>query len=225
MPVRKQPVRRPQEEAPDLAAGEDDQPDGLVAVGGRLDADTLLRAYRAGIFPWSSDPVITWWCPDPRAVIDLGAYRPPRSLRKRMRQAGWRATIDTDFEAVMRACAAPAPGRPSTWITDEFVAAYCELHRRGHAHSVEVRDGDDLVGGLYGVTLGAFFGGESMFHLRPDASKAAVAFLVKHLRARGFVLLDAQVPTPHLASLGASEIPRVEYLRRLKIALGTPARF
>jgi leucyl/phenylalanyl-tRNA--protein transferase len=208
------------------AADEDDSwPNGLVAVGGTLDPDTLTRAYHAGIFPWSSDPEITWWCPDPRAIFDLASFQAPRSLRKSIRRAGWSFAVDRDFEGVMRRCAERTRDRPSTWITDDFVAAYSELHRRGHAHSVEVYEGDELVGGLYGVTFGAFFGGESMFHRRTDASKAAVVHLVEHLRGRGFTLLDAQVPNPHLSSLGAREISRREYLRRLKEALATPATF
>jgi leucyl/phenylalanyl-tRNA--protein transferase len=125
----------------------------------------------------------------------------------------------------MRACAERTADRPSTWISDDFVRAYVELHRRGHAHSIEVYEGVDLVGGLYGVTFGAFFGGESMFHRRTDASKAAVNYLVDHLRARGFRLLDAQVPNPHLVSLGAVEIPRRDYLERLRTALALPATF
>ncbi len=204
---------------------EPDWPDGLVAVGGSLNPETLLRAYRSGVFPWSSDPAITWWSPDPRAIFDLGTFRPHRSLRKTIRQNSWRFTTDHDFEGVMRACAAPTPSRPSTWITEDFVSAYVELAARGQAHSVEIWEGSEIVGGLYGVTLGGFFGGESMFHRRTDASKAAVAFLVDHLRTRGFALLDAQVPNPHLASLGATEIPRTEYLRRLKAALARPATF
>src|SRR5882757_1852526 len=209
----------------DEAADESSVPSGLVAVGGSLDPRTLLRAYRAGVFPWSSDPVITWWCPDPRAVFDLETFQPGRSLRKAIRRAGWRFAVDRDFAGVMRACAEPTADRPSTWISDEFVASYCELHRQGHAHSVEVYDGEALVGGLYGVAIGGFFGGESMFHRRTDASKAAVAALVDHLRSRGFTLLDAQVPTPHLARLGAVEIPRAEYLRRLERALALPVSF
>jgi leucyl/phenylalanyl-tRNA--protein transferase len=209
----------------DEAADEPSVPSGLVAVGGRLDPRTLLRAYRAGVFPWSSDPVITWWCPDPRAVIELDTYQPARSLRKSMRRARWQFAVDRDFPAVMRACAEPTPDRPSTWISDEFVTSYCELHRQGYAHSVEVYEGEDLVSDLYGVAIGGFFGGESMFHRRTDASKAAVAALVEHLRPRGFTLLDAQVPTPHLARLGAVEISRSEYLRRLERALALPVRF
>ena len=199
--------------------------DGLVAVGGAVTPESLLRAYRAGVFPWSSDPVVTWWSPDPRAIFDMERYRPSSSLRKSIRRAKWIFTLDRDFEGVMRRCAEPTPSRPSTWITEDFIAGYTELHRRGTAHSVEVYEQDELVGGLYGVSIGGFFGGESMFHRRPDASKAAVAHLVQHLRARGFVLLDAQVPTPHLARLGAVEISRSEYLARLQQALALPVAF
>lgn len=206
-------------------AESEETPNGLVAVGGTLDVETLLRAYSRGIFPWSSDPAITWWCPDPRAIFDLESYRAPRSLLKSIRRAGWTFAVDRAFEQVMRACAAPTPERPETWITDDFLFAYAELHRLGHAHSVEVYEGEELVGGLYGVTMGGFFGGESMFHRRTDASKAAVFHLVEHMRARGFVLLDAQVPTAHLRRIGATEIPRAEYLRRLRAALRTTAVF
>jgi len=209
----------------DEASDDEEWPEGLVAVGGTLDPDTLVRAYSAGIFPWSSDPAVTWWSPDPRAVFDLETFKAGRTVEKAIRRHGWRFSVDRDFEAVMRACAEPAPGRPSTWISDAFVASYGSLHRRGLAHSVEVWERAELVGGLYGVTLGGFFGGESMFHRRTDASKAAVSFLVSHLRERGFVLLDAQVPTPHLARLGAVSIPRLEYLRRLKAALTLSCEF
>lgn len=213
----------------DDAAGAQDEredwPEGLVAVGGELDPDTLVRAYRSGVFPWSSDPAVTWWSPDPRAIFDLETFQPHRSLRKAIRRNDWRFTTDRDFEGVMRACAAPTPERPSTWISKDFIRSYVELSRRGLAHSVEVWEGREMVGGLYGVTLGAFFGGESMFHRRTDASKAAVAFLVEHLRARGFTLLDAQVPNPHLTNLGAIAIARVDYLARLRAALGREAEF
>ncbi len=169
--------------------------------------------------------MVTWWSPDPRAVFDLERYRPSRSLRKRIRRAGWLFTLDRDFEGVMRKCAEPTPSRPTTWITDDFIAAYTDLHRRGAAHSVEVYEKEELVGGLYGVSIGGFFGGESMFHRRPDASKAAVVYLVQHLRQRGFVLLDGQVPTPHLAVLGAAEIPRDEFLARLQQAIALQVAF
>lgn len=199
--------------------------DGLVAVGGSLHPDVLEQAYRLGVFPWSSDPAVTWWCPDPRAVFELDGFRPSRSLRKRIRAAGWTFALDRDFEGTMRRCAAPTPDRPETWITEDFVASYCELFRRARAHSVEVYEGDVPVGGLYGISIGGFFGGESMFHRRTDASKAALAHLVEHLRARGFALLDAQVMNPHLASLGARDVPRAQFLRRLDAAISLPVTF
>jgi leucyl/phenylalanyl-tRNA--protein transferase len=198
-------------------------PNGLVALGGSLHPDRLLAAYRAGIFPWSSDPTLTWWSPDPRAIFDLAHYRPHRSVGRSARRNGWRFAIDRDFAGVMRRCAEPTPDRPATWITDDFLSSYTELHRRGYAHSVEVYEEDQLVGGLYGVTIGGFFGGESMFNRRTDASKAAVAYLIERLRAGGFTLLDAQMPTPHLARLGAIEIPREDYLARLRDAIAIPA--
>ena len=198
-------------------------PQGLVAVGGSLDPDVLLHAYRSGVFPWSSDPAITWWSPDPRAIFDLDNYRPHRSVARTARRQGWCFTVDRDFNGVMRGCAEPTPERPATWITDEFLASYAELHRRGHAHSVEVYEDEELVGGLYGVTIGGFFGGESMFRRRTDASKAAVAYLITRLRAGGFTLLDAQMPTAHLAHLGAIDIPRAEYFARLRAALAVSA--
>ena len=200
-------------------------PPGLVAVGGTLEPDFLIQAHRAGMFPWSSDPVITWWSPDPRAIFDLEHFRPHRSTLKRIRSAGWRFAVDERFTDVMRACAEPAPGRPETWISEDFIESYTELHRRGIAHSVEVYEGDLLIGGLYGVALGGYFGGESMFHRRTDASKAALVWLVERLRAGGFVLLDAQAPNPHLMRIGAVEIPKEEYLSRLRVALGVNARF
>jgi leucyl/phenylalanyl-tRNA--protein transferase len=199
--------------------------DGLVALGGRLDPETLISAYRAGVFPWSSDPVISWWSPDPRAIFDLETWKAHRTVGRSVRRGGWHFTVDRAFAEVMRACAAPSEERPSTWITDDFVKSYSELHRRGLAHSVEVWEGDELVGGLYGVTIGGFFGGESMFRRRTDASKAAVAHLVQTLRAGGFTLLDAQVPTSHLESMGAVCISRDDYLARLGRALRVSAQF
>jgi len=199
--------------------------DGLVAVGGTLHPDILEKAYRMGIFPWSSHPAVTWWCPDPRAIFELDSFRVSRSLRKKMRQSGWTLHLDRDFEGTMRRCAEPTADRPSTWISSDFIASYCELHRRGVAHSVEVCENEEVVGGLYGVSMGGFFGGESMFRRRSDASKAALCHLVSHLRARGFLLLDAQVMNPHLASLGAREIPRAEFLLRLREALALNVTF
>jgi leucyl/phenylalanyl-tRNA--protein transferase len=200
-------------------AADPDWPEGLVAVGGALEPELLIRAYRNGIFPWSSDPAVTWWSPDPRAIFDLDTFVANRSLRKSIRRGGWTFTTDRDFAGVMRACAEPTGDRPSTWIGEDFLRSYGELHRRGAAHSVEVWEGNEMVGGLYGVAIGGFFGGESMFRRRTDASKAAVTFLAEHLRSRHFELLDAQVPTPHLLSLGARTIPRADYLRRLRRAI------
>lgn len=202
---------------------EDADENGLVAVGGSLDPDLVLVAYRSGVFPWSSQPVISWWSPDPRAIFDLDTWKPHRTIRQNVRRGGWTFSVDRAFERVMRACAAPAPGRESTWISEDFVRTYGRLHARGYAHSIEVWEQEELVGGLYGVTLGGFFGGESMFNRRTDASKAAVMHLVERLRACGFVLCDAQVPTPHLARIGAITIPRADYLARLERALAVTA--
>jgi leucyl/phenylalanyl-tRNA---protein transferase len=202
----------------------DDWPNGLVAVGGTLDPDALVSAYSAGIFPWSSDPVLTWWSPDPRAIFDLDTWRAHRTIWRSARRAGWRFSVDRAFADVMRACGEASDDRPSTWITDDFIRSYGELHRRGQAHSIEVWEGEALVGGLYGVALGGFFGGESMFHRRTDASKVAVAYLIERMRAGGFTLLDAQVPTAHLERLGAVTIPRLDYLARLRAAIARPAR-
>jgi leucyl/phenylalanyl-tRNA--protein transferase len=197
---------------------------GLLAVGGALTTDLLVEAYSSGAFPWSSDPVVSWWSPDPRAIFDLHTFKSQRTVQKHARQGGWRFSVDEAFGQVMAACAEATSARPETWISPDFVASYTKLHQLGVVHSVEVWEGADLVGGLYGVQLGGFFGGESMFHRKTDASKAAVAFLVERCRAAGVVLLDAQVPNPHLASIGAIEIPRTAYLDRLETALSVKAR-
>jgi leucyl/phenylalanyl-tRNA--protein transferase len=186
-------------------------------VGGELDFATLLAAYRHGVFPWySEDEPVQWWSPNPRFVLPPGDLRVTDSLRKTMRKPGWTVTLDQAFERVMRACAAvPRPGQDGTWITEEMIAAYVELHRRGHAHSVEVSWQGALVGGLYGVAIGRIFHGESMFHTRSDASKVGFAALVGRLRTAGFQLIDCQMPTAHLASLGAAPIRRAEFLATL----------
>lgn len=200
---------------------------GLVAVGGSLTTELILEAYSSGVFPWSSDPVVSWWSPDPRAIFDLATWRAHRSVLKRIRQSGWSFSVDRDFENVMKACAAPTAERPETWISPDFLAAYSHLHDLGVAHSIEVWEGEpmnsELIGGLYGVQLGGFFGGESMFHRRTDASKAAVTHLIDRCRAGGIVLLDAQVPTAHLHALGAIDVSRQDYLSRLEAALTVDA--
>jgi leucyl/phenylalanyl-tRNA--protein transferase len=194
---------------------------GLVATGGTLDPDTLINAYRAGIFPWSSDPVISWWSPDPRAIFELDRFYLSRRMMRTIQAGKFRVTINQAFAEVLRGCA----NRDSTWITTDMFDAYVQLHRLGHAHSIETWLGDELAGGVYGVAIGGFFAGESMFHRARDASKVALTYLVEYLKVRGFVLFDSQVVTAHTASLGAVEIPRAEYLTRLRRALETPVSF
>lgn len=189
-----------------------------LARGGKLDAPNLLAAYRAGVFPWySAGEPVKWWCPDPRFVMRPSDFRLSESLRKTLRKPGWQVTFDQEFETVMRLCAkVPRPGQDGTWITEEMIGAYCELHRLGFAHSVEVRWQGELVGGLYGVALGRIFHGESMFHLRADASKVGFATLVARLASCGYLLIDCQVPTEHLASLGAFAVHRSEFLEAVR---------
>jgi leucyl/phenylalanyl-tRNA--protein transferase len=198
--------------------------DGLIAVGGDLSVPRLLLAYRSGIFPWSASP-ITWWSPDPRAVFEPGAFHMPRQLSRLLRRDAFQFTRDRCFERVMRGCAEPRPGREDTWISEEFVDAYLSLHHAGHAHSVECWQAGELVGGIYGVHIGGFFAGESMFHRADNASKAALHHLLEHLWSRGVTLFDTQVITPTTRALGAVEISREEYLRRLKAALGLHCEF
>jgi leucyl/phenylalanyl-tRNA--protein transferase len=192
--------------------------DGLVAVGADLAPGTLLAAYQAGIFPWSDGP-ITWWSPDPRAIFPLDGLHVSRSLERTIRRGTFRITFDTAFRDVMAGCAEPRPGREETWISPAFVEAYARLHDLGWAHSAECWYGDRLAGGIYGVAMGAWFGGESMFAAERDASKVALAALIARLAGRGCVLFDAQVMNPHLASLGAVDIPRADYLARLRDAV------
>jgi len=197
---------------------------GLVAVGGDFSVERLVLAYRTGVFPWTANP-ITWWSPDPRAILDLNSLHVPRSLEKILRRNGFHFTCDKAFAEVIAGCAEPAPGRMETWIEPEFIEAYCELHRQGYAHSVECWWDDKLAGGIYGVTVGGLFAGESMFHRVSNASKAALWFLVQHLRKRGFVMFDIQMLTPVTSQMGGQNIRRAEYLRRLKVAVDKPARF
>lgn len=197
---------------------------GLVAVGGDLSVRRLLLAYRSGIFPWSVEPV-TWWSPDPRAIFDLDQIHAPRSLRRALRQTPFRFTFNQAFSRVIQACSeAPRP-QGATWITGEIIQAYGELHRRGHAHSIECWIDDTLVGGLYGVAIGGFFAGESMFHRVDNASKACIVRVSEHLKQRGFELFDTQMLTPTTRLMGAIEISRAEYLRRLRVAIERPCQF
>jgi leucyl/phenylalanyl-tRNA--protein transferase len=243
--------------------------EGLVAVGGDMSVERLLLAYRSGIFPWTANPV-TWWSPDPRAIFQLERFHVSRSLAKVIRRGDFQITTDRAFRQVMEGCAAPARGRRSTWISDEFFEAYTRLHEQGHAHSLECwfeTRGQDfkptrpqdyetrglkddkttglqdprlvvslssspvvssswrLVGGIYGVAIGGFFAGESMFHRASNASKVALFHLVSHLRTRGFVLLDIQTLTSITKQLGGITIPREEYLRRLAHATKMPCSF
>lgn len=201
-------------------------PNGLLAIGGSLSTQRLESAYRAGIFPWFSpgEPIL-WWSPDPRAIIPIDAMHISRSLHRTLRRNDYAVTLDTAFDAVVEACAAPRPDQPGTWITRDMQAAYSQLHVAGLAHSIEVwRDGQ-LIGGLYGVSLGAAFFGESMFSRAPNGSKIAMAWLCAQLRAWGFHFLDCQMPTEHLMRLGAREIPRRRFLLALAASQRHPTRF
>lgn len=202
-------------------------PEGLLAVGGDLRSERLLSAYRNGIFPWYSpgQPVL-WWSPDPRTVLFPHRLKISRSLDKVLRQNRFHVTLDRTFEGVIDACAAPRSAHPTggTWITREMRAAYCELHALGYAHSVEAWSGTELVGGLYGVALGGVFFGESMFSRATDASKVALVRVVGQLITWGYTLIDCQVGSAHLFSLGAEEIPRQAFLATLHAALTLPGR-
>lgn len=193
------------------------EPDGLLAVGGDLAPDRILAGYRKGIFPWySDDQPILWWSPDPRTVLFPGRFKISRSLRKTLRKKRFRVTMDRAFEAVVQACAAPRRAGSGTWITRDMAAAYTALHHAGHAHSVECWLDDRLAGGMYGVAIGRIFFGESMFSRATDASKVAFAVLARQLEAWGFALIDCQVYSAHLASLGAEQISRREFIGYLE---------
>jgi leucyl/phenylalanyl-tRNA--protein transferase len=192
------------------------EPDGLLAIGGDLSCPRLLNAYAHGIFPWygPGQPIL-WWSPDPRLVLEPGALRISRSLRKTLRKGLFRVTLDEAFEAVIGGCAGPRENASGTWITPEMTAAYLELHRQGHAHSVECWLHNRLVGGLYGVSIGRMFFGESMFAHVSDTSKVALAALAAQLCRWDFPLIDCQVHTPHLESLGATPLSRKEFTARM----------
>ena len=197
---------------------------GPVAVGGDLTPERLLAAYRVGIFPWSVDP-ITWWSPDPRGVMELDDFHISKSLAKFIRKGIYQVTVNRAFGEVMHACAAPDPKRGGAWITPEFIAAYTQLHELGHAHSVECWRDEKLVGGIYGVSIGGMFAGESMFHRADNASKVGLCYLVEHLRAQNFTLFDIQMVTDATKPFGAKEISRAEYLKRLSQAVVLNCKF
>ena len=201
-----------------------EEPNGLLAAGGDLSPERLLAAYRLGIFPWfSEDDPILWWSPDPRMVLYPSELKVSRSLRKALRRGDYEIRVDSAFRAVMEACAAPRRGQAGTWISPRMIEAYCALHERGYAHSVETwRDGV-LIGGLYGVAIGRAFFGESMFTRATDASKIALVHLVRQLERWRFGLIDCQMRTAHLASLGAREIPRSRFARELEQLVNYPS--
>ena len=214
-------------------------PEGLLCIGGRLSPEWLLDAYRHAIFPWPmwDDEPIAWWSPDPRAIFELDGLHVSRRLERTIRSGKFHVTFNQNFAGVIQGCATAGDRVNNTWLTSAMIAAYCRMHALGHAHSVEVwyrppqrsppSEGErmELVGGTYGIAIGGLFSAESMFHRVRDASKVALVKLVEHLRTRGYQLLDVQQWTRHTGSMGAVEIPRNEYLRRLIRAIDLPVRF
>jgi leucyl/phenylalanyl-tRNA--protein transferase len=203
--------------------------DGFLMEGGKLTEPWILEAYRRGIFPWplvdETRALLAWFSPDPRAIVELDGLHVSRRLARRIRSDQFQVTYDRDFAGVLAGCAEPRRDDALTWITNELADAYLCLHRRGFAHSIEVWQDDQLVGGLYGVAQGSVFSGESMFSRRRDASKIALVHLVAHLREREFELFDIQQITPHMARMGATEISRHDYLRRLTAGLKKQVHF
>lgn len=197
----------------------------MLGIGGWLDVDTLLAAYRQGVFPWpSGDGLLAWWSPDPRAIIEFDDFHVSRRLARTYRQQRFELTIDRDFAGVIHGCST-APYRPEgTWITSDMVTAYEAFHRAGYAHSIESWSDGELVGGLYGVALGGMFAAESMFFRVSDAAKVALVYLVERLQACGFTLFDVQQLNPNTARFGATEIPRREFLARVKSAIRLPVQ-
>jgi leucyl/phenylalanyl-tRNA---protein transferase len=201
------------------------EPNGLLAVGRTLGVPTLLDAYARGIFPWfNKDEPVLWWSPDPRMILVPAELHVSHSLRRRLRRADFLVKADTAFETVMRECAAPRRDEPGTWISDRMIRAYVRLHQAGFAHSIETWIDGQLAGGLYGVAIGRAFFGESMFTRRTDASKIAFVSLVRQLARWEFGMIDCQMRTEHLASLGAREIPRREFVRSLQPLIACPSR-
>jgi leucyl/phenylalanyl-tRNA--protein transferase len=199
------------------------KPNGLLAAGGDLSAQRLLDAYRHGIFPWFNvgEPIL-WWSPDPRMVLIPEEFKISKSLRKTLRNKCYEVRVDSAFRQVMRACAAPRREQAGTWIHEDMIAAYTGLHQMGVAHSVETWMNGSLVGGLYGIAIGRMFYGESMFSHATDASKIAIAHLAAQLQRWGYGMIDCQMNTSHLASLGAREIPRAEFMHRLRELIHYP---
>ena len=194
-------------------------PNGLLAAGADLSSSRLIEAYESGIFPWYEDgQPLLWWSPDPRAILRPQSIKISKSLKKRLRRHQFDIFIDRDFSAVVTACAAPRSYASGTWITPEMLDSYCHLHELGFAHSFEVYDSDKLVGGLYGVSVGNLFCGESMFHIATDASKVAFAHLAQFMADNGATMIDCQLENDHLVSLGCELIPREEYVKALKLA-------
>ena len=209
------PLLRSSDPFPDPSAA---NRDGLVAITTDLTVERLLEAYPRGIFPWTENPV-TWWSPDPRGILPLDQVHVPRRLERTIRSGKFRFTVNQAFAEVIQGCAESAPGREQSWIGPAFIQAYTELHQRGYAVSYEAWQGDRLAGGLYGVKIGRFFAGESMFNRVRDASSAALVFAARTLKEEGCRLFDLQMVTPHTARFGAVEISRLEYLKLLKLAV------
>jgi len=198
--------------------------DGLLAVGGSLEAEMLLSAYQQGIFPWSVKP-ITWWSPDPRAIFEIDTFSLSSRMERAFRNSKLSYSLNTCFSEVIKSCATKGSDRNSTWISREFIKAYCRLHELGFAHSAEAWLDGELVGGIYGVAIGGFFAGESMFHTVTNSSTLCLKFLMEHLKSKGFVLFDSQVASPHTYRLGVTDISRREYLERLRFALSLKCKF
>jgi len=202
-----------------------EEPDGLLAIGGSLSPERLISAYRQGIFPWyNEDQPILWWSPDPRAVLFPEKLHIARSLRKTLRKNEFTLSLDQAFEAVMGACSEPRRKQSGTWISEEMKTAYCNMHKLGMAHSVECWQGKELVGGLYGLAFGRVFFGESMFSRVTDASKIAFASFVNQLQKWGFMLIDCQVQSQHMSSLGAELIPREQFVHLLETFCNLPTK-
>lgn len=204
------------------------EPEGVVLFGGRLNTEWLLDAYTHGIFPWpifEGADIMVWWSPDPRAIFELDRMHFSRRLLRTCRSGQFQVTLNRDFAGVITGCATAGDREQNTWLTPGMITAYQKLHAEGHAHSVEVWRAGELVGGTYGVAIGGFYAGESMFHRERDASKVAIVYLARHLANRGFTLFDIQQRTTHTASLGAIEIPRAAYLERLGEAIRIPVSF